>query len=75
MRSMRRGTKEMDIILKGFFSTFAPTLDDPALDEYEAILGENDQDLYKWVSGQTESPPQHALMISRIKDYLIKKYG
>ena len=74
MRSMRRGTKEMDIILHGFFSAFAPTFDDAVLDQYEALMDENDQDLYQWVSGQTESPAQHVLMINRIKAYLNQRY-
>ncbi len=73
MRSMRRGTKEMDIILEGFFATVAPTFDDAVLDQYEALLDENDQALYQWISGQTESPTQHALMITRIKTYLSQK--
>ena len=74
LRSMRRGTKEMDIILEGFFSAFGPTFDNKFLDEYELLLDENDQDLYQWVSGQTESPAQHALMINRIKEYLSQKH-
>ena len=71
---MRRGTKEMDIILEGFFSAFGPTFDNKVLDEYEVLLDENDQDLYQWVSGQIESPAQHALMINRIKEYLNQKH-
>ena len=74
MRSMRRGTKEMDIILEGFFSAFGPTFDNKFLDEYELLLDENDQDLYQWISCQTESPAQHTLMINRIKEYLSQKH-
>ena len=74
IRSMRRGTKEMDIILAGFFSAFGPTFDNKVLDEYEVLLDENDQDLYQWVSGQIESPKQHALMIIRIQEYLKQKH-
>ena len=74
IRSMRRGTKEMDIILEGFFAALGRTFDNKILDEYEVLLDENDQDLYQWVSGQTESPAQHALMINRIKEYLSQKH-
>ena len=74
IRSMRRGTKEMDIILEGFFAAFGRTFDNKILDQYEVLLDENDQDLYQWVSGQTESPAQHALMINRIKEYLNQKH-
>ncbi len=75
IRSMRRGTKEMDIILEGFFAAFGRTFENKILDEYEVLLNENDQDLYQWVSGQTESPAQHALMINRIKEYLSQKHS
>ena len=74
IRSMRRGTKEMDIILEGFFAAFGRTFDNKILEQYEVLLDENDQDLYQWVSGQTESPAQHALMINRIKEYLSQKH-
>ena len=74
IRSMRRGTKEMDIILKGFFEVFGRTFDNKILDEYEVLLNENDQDLYQWISGQTESPSQHALMIIQIQEYLSQKH-
>ena len=74
IRSMRRGTKEMDIILEGFFAAFGRTFDNNILDEYEVLLDENDQDLYQWVSGQTEGPAQHAFIINQIKEYLSQKY-
>ena len=74
LRSMRRGTKEMDVILEGFFSAFVPTFDNKILDQYEVLLDENDQDLYQWVSGQAESPTQHAFIINRIKQYLNQRH-
>ena len=74
LRSMRRGTKEMDVILEGFFSAFGPTFDNKILDQYEVLLDENDQDLYQWVSGQAESPTQHAFIINRIKQYLNQRH-
>ena len=75
MRSMRRGTKEMDIILEGFFTMSLSDLDNGTLDEYEALLDENDQDLYQWISGQTDVPSQHTKMINLIKTYLHHKHG
>lgn len=75
MRSMRRGTKEMDIILEGFFAMSLSDLDNGTLDEYEALLDENDQDLYQWISGQTDVPSQHTKMINLIKTYLHHKHG
>jgi len=75
IRSMRRGTKEMDIILEGFFAMSLSDFDNGTLDEYEALLDENDQDLYQWISGQTDVPSQHRKMINLIKTYLHHKHG
>ncbi|MCI2394094.1 succinate dehydrogenase assembly factor 2 [Aliiroseovarius sediminis] len=66
MRSMRRGIKEMDIILSRYATARLGEMNDQDLDQYEALLGENDQDLYQWVSGQ-QTPPAHlADLIERI---------
>ncbi|WP_371056061.1 MULTISPECIES: succinate dehydrogenase assembly factor 2 [unclassified Rhodosalinus] len=67
MRSMRRGTKEMDLILQGFAEARLAGMDDAALDAYEALLEENDQDLYAWVAGQSEPPARHAPLIGEIR--------
>ena len=56
MRSWRRGTKEMDLILGTFWDARGAGLSSSELDLYEQMLGENDQDLYLWVSGQAEAP-------------------
>ncbi|WP_298676137.1 succinate dehydrogenase assembly factor 2 [uncultured Lentibacter sp.] len=56
MRSMRRGIKEMDLILMRFARARLEQMTAAELDLYEALLDENDQDLYQWVSGQTPAP-------------------
>ncbi|WP_147126157.1 succinate dehydrogenase assembly factor 2 [Shimia ponticola] len=66
MRSIRRGIKEMDVILTKFADAHLRSLDAAELDAYEAMLAENDQDLYQWVSGQKPAPAEHAAMIDRI---------
>ena len=66
MRSIRRGIKEMDLILTAFSETALADLPPEALDTYEALLQENDQDLYAWITGQAEAPPVYAAMIARI---------
>ena len=58
MRSMRRGIKEMDIILSRYAAARLETMSDAELDAYDRLLSENDQDLYQWVSGQA-APPAH----------------
>ena len=67
MRSWRRGTKEMDLILGRFWDAEGATLDPATLDLYEALLSENDQDLYQWVSGQTPPPDRFAPLIDCLK--------
>ncbi|MFN3664447.1 succinate dehydrogenase assembly factor 2 [Yoonia sp.] len=66
MRSMRRGIKEMDLILSGFAAEelTAMTADELAL--YDALLSENDHDLYGWVGGQFAVPDIYADLIARI---------
>ena len=56
MRSMRRGIKEMDIILMRYVDVRLAGMSATELDAYEALLEENDQDLYQWVSGQRPAP-------------------
>ena len=66
MRSMRRGIKEMDILLVRYADARLSALDAGELDAYEALLDENDQDLYQWISGQQPAPQAHAPMVADI---------
>jgi len=67
MRSMRRGIKEMDLILVRYADTRLDDLSPDMLDLYEALLSENDQDLYQWVSGQAPAPAPLADLIADIR--------
>ena len=75
IRSWRRGTKEMDLILGPFFDRQGDTLDDATLDGYEALLAENDQDLYQWFSGQADPPAALAPLLARIREHSEAKTG
>ncbi len=66
MRSMRRGIKEMDLILMRFAEARLEAMNAAELDLYEALLNENDQDLYQWVSGQAGAPEALAPLIEEI---------
>lgn len=66
LRSWRRGTKEMDLILGGFSDARLGALDAETLDTYEALLSENDQDLYRWVTGQDDAPERFRPLIAEI---------
>lgn len=69
MRSWRRGTKEMDLVLGPYAEAHLAAMDAATLDLYDALLAENDQDLLPWVLGQQPSPPRFAALIGHIGDY------
>jgi antitoxin CptB len=66
MRSMRRGIKEMDIILSAYATQNLDTMDEATIQLYDILLDENDQDLYQWVTGQVPAPEKFKQMIARI---------
>lgn len=72
MRSMRRGIKEMDLILSAYADENLAVMDAGQLDDYDALLNENDQDLYRWVTGQEAPPERFSLLISDISTALQK---
>ena len=66
MRSMRRGIKEMDLILSDFARRRLADYDAPQLSLYEALLDESDLDIYTWVSGQAAAPDRFAPLVAEI---------
>lgn len=66
MRSWRRGTKEMDMILGPFANAHLGALDEADLTLYGALLEENDQDLYQWVTGQASAPEPFLPLIAQV---------
>ena len=70
MRSMRRGIKEMDLILPSYAATRLATMDDAALSLYDDMLSENDHELYQWVTGQTPAPEPFTALIADIQTHL-----
>lgn len=70
MRSWRRGTKEMDLILGPFADDRLADLNPEMLDQFEDLLGENDHDLYRWVSGQEDFPTHFSDILQAVKSRL-----
>ncbi len=66
MRSMRRGIREMDLILSAFADAELDRMSDEELQVYDRLLNENDQDLYAWVTGQTPAPEPFTDLIARV---------
>lgn len=73
MRSWRRGTKEMDLILGPFADQHLAGMSADALDRYDALLEENDQDLYPWITGAAPAPARHADLIAQISRFSLSK--
>lgn len=69
MRSWRRGTKEMDLILGPWADAHLARLDPARLATYELLLAENDQDLMAWVFGQAQPPERIAPLLGEIAAY------
>ena len=57
-RSVRRGTKESDMVVGGFAERYLSALDAGQLDRFEALLDRNDQELLGWISGTRPVPPE-----------------
>jgi antitoxin CptB len=64
-RSWHRGTRESDLILGRFADAHLAGFDDDQLDRYEALLECADADLFDWVSGRAEPPPEHDHDVTR----------
>tara|TARA_R110002126_G_scaffold10533_22_gene48500 strand:+ start:487 stop:750 length:264 start_codon:yes stop_codon:yes gene_type:complete len=55
-RSLRRGTKESDMVIGGFANDHLQDLDQRQLEHFEALLDENDQDVLSWVMEMMPPP-------------------
>jgi antitoxin CptB len=75
MRSWRRGTKEMDLVLGPWADAHLAGLGEAALVLYDAVLEENDQDLVLWVMGTAAAPDRFAGMIAEIAEFARTRLG
>ena len=55
-RAWRRGFREADMVLGPFSDQVAPGLTDDELDQFEALLNEEDQWLYGWIIERDPTP-------------------
>lgn len=58
-RSRYRGSLESDLFFGRFADLYVNSLDERQLDRYEALLEENDQDLFAWIVGRSAVPRRH----------------
>ena len=57
-RSIRRGTKESDLVIGGFAEANLPEMDASRLDQFEALLERNDPEVLSWIVGLQDPPPE-----------------
>ena len=55
-RSRHRGMQEMDLVFGRFAERHLEGLNDKQLDRLEALLDENDLDLFNWITGRERVP-------------------
>jgi antitoxin CptB len=67
IRSWRRGMKEMDLILGPYADARLGAMGSAALDVYEALLAENDQDLLAWVTEALPAPDRHRAALDALR--------
>lgn len=67
IRCWRRGIREIDLLLGGFFDACSARLDDAGLSALEGLLDENDHDAYGWITGAAEAPAKFATLIGQIR--------
>lgn len=69
IRCWRRGTKEMDLLFGQFADSGLAALPDAELDAFEALMDENDNDLYLWISGAEPVPDHHLGAVEQVRAF------
>lgn len=58
-RAWHRGIREMDLVMGRFADAEIGELSDPELDQFEALIEVPDRDLFKWLTGEAETPENY----------------
>jgi antitoxin CptB len=58
-RAWHRGTREADLLIGSFADRHLPEFDAAALGQFQALLKENDPDIYDWMTGRSAVPAEH----------------
>ena len=68
IRSWRRGTKELDLILGRFSDENIAKLEIFELDLYEQLLSNDDHLIYGWLFEKEESPKIFKILVEKIQE-------
>ncbi len=67
MRAWRRGTREMDLLLGSFADRYLDEVPEPELDDFEALLCEEDHDILLWITRRAACPERFRGLVSDIR--------
>ena len=72
IRSWRRGTKELDLILGRFSDNNVSKFEMAELVLYERLLSNDDYVIYNWLFGKEESPKVFYNLIKQIQESMYR---
>ncbi len=71
VRAWRRGIREMDLVIGGFADAEIADLGDAELDQLEELMAEEDADIFRWVTGEAETPERlRTALFDRMRAYV-----
>lgn len=69
-----RGFKEADLLIGGFAKAHLSEMDEDELDQFEALLAQNDRELYAWALGNIPAPANlEGAVLNKLKAYKIPR--
>ena len=71
-RAWHRGTREADLLLGRFAEAHVPGFDATQLDQFEALLTENDPDIYDWLTERQAAPAAYGAVLLLLKRFSYK---
>ena len=64
-RAWHRGIREMDLIMGRFADREIGTLTEAELDDFELLIEVPDRDLFRWITGESETPSNYDTAVFR----------
>lgn len=71
IRSWRRGTKEMDLLFGQYANAYLDQMTNAELDEFEALLAEEDPIISAWITGVEVPPARHSELVKKLTRHII----
>ena len=69
-RSWHRGIREMDLLMGRFADAEIGTFTEAELDTFEALIEVPDRDLFRWITGEDETPSNYdTALFRRLKSF------